>query len=432
MEDIHNEQEFKRCPGRGICRKKPSGGSGRNCIIKNENNVLPFTKEDKISVFGRPQLEYYRSGTGSGGAVQVEYATNIIDGFRKSGLQLNETLAEDYVEWLKDHPFDNGGGGWAAEPWFQKDMDITAEYAKKQAEVSNKAVYIVGRTAGEDKDNYNGAGSYLLTEEEIANIKNITEAFEDVVVVLNVSNIIDMKWMNNPQFNGKIKAVVYVWSGGMEGGNAVADVLSGKETPSGKLPDTIAENLEDYPSADNFGNPLTNLYQEDIYVGYRYFETFAPEKVMFEFGYGISYTTFDMETVSAKETGGEIQLQVKVTNTGDRYSGKEVVQVYYSAPQGKLGKPVKELCAYAKTEKLAPKESQTVELSFAVKDMASYDDSNATGHKSCYVLEAGDYVIYVGNSVRNVKEVYTYSLEDLKVTEQLSEICCPDDENLTI
>lgn len=100
------------------------------------------------------------------------------------------------------------------------------------------------------------------------------------------------------------------------------------------------------------------MYQEDIYVGYRYFETFAPEKVMFEFGYGISYTTFDMETVSAKETGGEIQLQVKVTNTGDRYSGKEVVQVYYSAPQGKLGKPVKELCAYAKTEKLAPKESR--------------------------------------------------------------------------
>lgn len=425
-------RNLKGVPVEGFAEKSRQAAVEGIVLLKNENNVLPFTKEDKISVFGRPQLEYYRSGTGSGGAVQVEYATNIIDGFRKSGLQLNETLAEDYVEWLKDYPFDNGGGGWAAEPWFQKDMDITAEYAKKQAAVSNKAVYIVGRTAGEDKDNYNGAGSYLLTEEEIANIKNITEAFEDVVVVLNVSNIIDMKWMNNPQFNGKIKAVVYVWSGGMEGGNAVADVLSGKETPSGKLPDTIAFHLEDYPSADNFGNPLTNLYQEDIYVGYRYFETFAPEKVMFEFGYGISYTTFDMETVSAKEAGGEIQLQVKVTNTGDRYSGKEVVQVYYSAPQGKLGKPVKELCAYAKTEKLAPKESQTVELSFAVKDMASYDDSNATGHKSCYALEAGDYVIYVGNSVRNVKEVYTYSLEDLQVTEQLTEICCPDDENLTI
>ena len=127
----------------------------------------------------------------------------------------------------------------------------------------------------------------------------------------------------------------------MEGGNAVVDVLSGKETPSGKLPDTIAENLEDYPSADNFGDPLTNLYQEDIYVGYRYFETFAPEKVMFEFGYGISYTTFDIETLSAEAEGDEIKIQVKVTNSGNKYSGKEVVQVYYSAPQGNLGKPAK-------------------------------------------------------------------------------------------
>ena len=206
----------------------------------------------------------------------------------------------------------------------------------------------------------------------------------------------------------------------MEGGNAVADVLSGKETPSGKLPDTIAENLEDYPSNDNFGDPLTNLYQEDIYVGYRYFETFAPEKVMFEFGYGISYTTFDIETVSAKEDAGKIKLEVKVTNTGDKFAGKEVVQVYYSAPQGKLGKPVKELVAYAKTDKLAPKESQTLSIEFNVNDMTSYDDSGATGHKSCYVLEAGDYVIYVVNSVRNVKDVLTYKLDELKVVEELS------------
>ena len=160
-------RNLKGVPVEGFAEKSRQAAVEGIVLLKNENNVLPFTKEDKISVFGRPQLEYYRSGTGSGGAVQVEYATNIIDGFRKSGLQLNETLAEDYVEWLKDHPFDNGGGGWAAEPWFQKDMDITAEYAKKQAEVSNKAVYIVGRTAGEDKDNYNGAGSYLLTEEEL-------------------------------------------------------------------------------------------------------------------------------------------------------------------------------------------------------------------------------------------------------------------------
>ena len=423
---------LKGVPVEGFAKKSREAAAEGIVLLRNEDNVLPFTKEDKISVFGRPQIEYYRSGTGSGGAVQVEYATNILDGFKNSHLNINEDLVKDYQEWLKDHPFDNGGGGWACEPWFQKDMDITVPYAKEQAAKSNKAVYIVGRTAGEDKDNYNGAGSYLLTDEEISNIKNITEAFEDVVVVLNTSNIIDMKWMNESQFNGHIKSVAYVWSGGMEGGNAVVDALSGCVTPSGKLPDTIAFNLEDYPSDENFGNPLTNLYKEDIYVGYRYFETFAPEKVMFEFGYGLSYTTFNIETVSAKEEDGKIKLQVKVTNTGDTYSGKEVVQAYYSAPQGNLGKPVKELCAYAKTENLAPKESQVVELEVAIKDMASYDDSGVTGHKSCYVLEAGDYNIFVGNSVRNVEKVYTHSIEQLEVVEQLSEVCCPNDENLTI
>lgn len=423
---------LKGVPVEGFAKKSREAAAEGIVLLRNEDNVLPFTKEDKISVFGRPQIEYYRSGTGSGGAVQVEYATNILDGFKNNHLNINEDLVKDYQEWLKDHPFDNGGGGWACEPWFQKDMDITIPYAKEQAAKSNKAVYIVGRTAGEDKDNYNGAGSYLLTDEEISNIKNITEVFEDVVVVLNTSNIIDMKWMNDSQFNGHIKSVVYVWSGGMEGGNAVGDALSGCVTPSGKLPDTIAFNLEDYPSDENFGNPLTNLYKEDIYVGYRYFETFAPEKVMFEFGYGLSYTTFDIETVSVKEEDGKIKLQVKVTNTGDTYSGKEVVQVYYSAPQGNLGKPVKELCAYAKTEKLAPKASQVVELEVAIKDMASYDDSGVTGHKSCYVLEAGDYNIFVGNSVRNVEKVYTHSIEQLEVVEQLSEVCCPNDENLTI
>lgn len=423
---------LKGVPVEGFAKKSREAAAEGIVLLRNEDNVLPFTKEDKISVFGRPQIEYYRSGTGSGGAVQVEYATNILDGFKNSHLNINEDLVKDYQEWIKDHPFDNGGGGWACEPWFQKDMDITVPYAKEQAAKSNKAVYIVGRTAGEDKDNYNGAGSYLLTDEEISNIKNITEAFEDVVVVLNTSNIIDMKWMNDSQFNGHIKSVAYVWSGGMEGGNAVVDALSGCVTPSGKLPDTIAFNLEDYPSDENFGNPLTNLYKEDIYVGYRYFETFAPEKVMFEFGYGLSYTTFDIETVSVKEEDGKIKLQVKVTNTGDTYSGKEVVQAYYSAPQGNLGKPVKELCAYAKTENLAPKASQVVELEVAIKDMASYDDSGVTGHKSCYVLEAGDYNIFVGNSVRNVEKVYTHSIEQLEVVEQLSEVCCPNDENLTI
>lgn len=426
------EKSLKGVPVEGFTKKSRQAAAEGIVLLKNEDNILPFTKEDKISVFGRPQLDYYRSGTGSGGAVNVEYAKNIIDGFKSSNLSINEELVTDYVNWIKDHPFDNGGGGWACEPWFQKDMDISVEYAKKQAETTNKAVYIIGRTAGEDKDNYNGAGSYLLTDEEKENLKNITEAFDDVCVILNVSNIVDVKWINNEEFKGHIKAALFVWQGGMEGGDAVVDVLSGKETPSGKMPDTVAFNLEDYPSFENFGNQFTNLYKEDIYVGYRYFETFAPDKVVYEFGYGLSYTTFNIETLSAKADNRKISLEIKVTNTGDRYSGKEVVQVYCKAPQGKLGKPAKVLCGYEKTKCLNPGESQIIKIDVDEYSMASYDDSGVTGHKSCYVLEAGDYEILVGNSVKKCESVFTYQLDDIVVVEQLSEVMCPDDDNLTI
>ncbi len=423
---------LKGVPVAGFAEKSREAAVEGIVLLKNENKVLPLTESDKVSVFGRPMIEYYRSGTGSGGAVNVEYATNILDGFNDSNLNINQDIVNDYKEWLKDHPFDNGGGGWAAEPWFQRDMEITPDYAKVQSEKTNKAVYIIGRTAGEDKDNFAWDGSYLLTQEEKSNLKSITDAFEDVCVVLNVSNTIDMKWIDDEQYNGKIKSVIIVWQGGMEGGNAVVDVLSGKKSPSGKLPDTIAYDIEDYPSTANFGNPLTNLYKEDIYVGYRYFETFAPDKVLYEFGYGLSYTTFDIQTISAVADENNVEIEVKVTNNGDTYTGKEVVQVYYEAPQGQLGKPARQLVAYQKTKELAPGESQNVKITFAVNAMASYDDSNATGNKSCYVLEAGEYNIYVGNSVRNNSLEFTYKLDELKVVEQLSEIACPNDDNLEI
>lgn len=401
-------------------------------LLKNDGNILPLTEQDRISVFGRPQIEYYRSGTGSGGAVNVEYSTNILDGFENSNLTINRQLVEDYKNWIKENPFDNGGGGWACEPWFQKDMPISAEYAKKQAESTNKAVYILGRTAGEDKDNANWAGSYLLTDEEKDNLKNITEAFENVCVVLNVSNIIDLKWIEDEQYKGHIKAVVIVWQGGMEGGNAVVDILSGKENPSGKMPDTVAYSIEDYPANDNFGNEFKNLYKEDIYVGYRYFETFAPDKVQFEFGYGLSYTDFSIETVEAQVDDKNVSLAIKVTNIGDKYVGKEVVQVYYEAPQGELGKPARQLCAYEKTKNLKPGQSQILNINFELEQLASYDDSGITGHKSCYVLEAGEYNFYVGNSVKNNNLVLTHVLNELIVVEQLREAACPNDDELVL
>ena len=432
------------------CRAAAAEGA---VLLKNEGHMFPLKKEEMVSVFGRCQFETYRSGTGSGGAVNVPYAVNIYDGMRESGsFTLNEELADIYRAWLKDHPFDNGGGGWAAEPWHQKEMVITEEIAAATAEKSEKAIFIIGRTAGEDKDYANEAGSYLLTPEELENLKVLTAHFEQVAVLLNVSNIIDMSWLKNPVYKDHIRSVLYIWQGGMESGNAVADVLSGKVSPSGKLTDTIACSLADYPAANDFGDTVRNFYTEDIYVGYRYFETFCPEKVMYEFGFGLSYSKFDIEILKAETVteeskiggawgshgvsidngtcaGKEVQITICVKNTGD-CRGKEVVQVYVQAPQGKLGKPARELKAFAKTKELAPGEKQKMTLHIPVKNLASYDDSGVAGHKSCYVSEAGAYVFHVGNSVRNTKIADVdgkgaYIVKELCVTEALQEALAP-------
>ncbi len=404
-------------------------------LIKNENNMLPIHAQEVLSVFGRCQINYYRSGTGSGGAVNVLYSVNALEGLRKNDkMTVNETLAEVYEKWVAEHPFDNGGGGWAAEPWFQQEMVLTDELVQGARSASDKAVIIIGRTAGEDKDNAELEGSYLLTQNEKDMLLKVTKYFEKVIVVLNVANSIDMSWMENEAYVNPIQAVLYAWQGGIEGGNALADVLSGDVTPSGKLTDTIAFDLKSYPTYTNFGSKEKNEYQEDIYVGYRYFETFNPEAVQFEFGYGLSYTTFEIETIDGQAVGEgadtQLVLQIKVTNTGDTYSGKEVVQVYYGAPQGQLGKPVKQLGTFAKTKVLQPGESEILTLELPLKRMASYDDGGYTGHKSCYVLEPGDYTIYVGNSVKwankiEIQNKATYFLDSLLVVETLEEAIAP-------
>lgn len=406
-------------------------------LLKNDGQVLPIVNGERISVFGRTQVNYYRSGTGSGGSVNVAYTTNLLQGLRnKKDIQVNEHLASVYEKWIGQHPFDNGGGGWAAEPWHQKEMPLTDELVKEARSRSDKAIVVIGRTAGEDQDNANEPGSYLLTPEEKAMLKAVTAHFEQTAVVLNVSNIIDMSWMYDKSYANPIPCVIYAWQGGMEGGNAIADVLVGEVTPSGKLTDTIAYSIDDYPSTRNYGDEKKNLYREDIYVGYRYFETFCPDKVQFEFGYGLSYTTFKMEPEAAKIThAGEteyLEISVTVTNTGSVFAGKEVVQVYYEAPQGKLGKAAKALAAFGKTRSLQPGESQTVTVRFPVDSMASYDDGGVTGHPSAYVLEAGTYRLFVGSSVKQLVEAGVegqggYAVETLRIVEQLQEALAPNE-----
>lgn len=389
-------------------------------LLRNEEKALPVKPGETLSIFGRIQFHYQKSGTGSGGMVNAPYVVNIVDGLRAcSTINLNQNLVDIYEKWIVENPYDVGEG-WAQEPWCQKEMPVTEELAASAAANSDMALVIIGRAAGEDKDNSPTEGSYLLTKEEEQMLSNVCKCFSRVAVVLNVGNIIDMNWVE--QY--KPQAVLYAWQGGMEGGNGVADVLTGKVNPCGKLSDTIAQDIQDYPSTAYFGDEARNCYMEDIYVGYRYFETMAGDKVKYPFGYGLSYTQFSCQVTSFRADREQVSLIARVTNTGDG-AGKEVVQVYCNPPQGVLGKPVRNLVRFAKTGILEPGDSTELPISFSVEELASYDDGGKTGHKACFVLEAGIYGIYVGSDVRSAALVGEFTMDALEVTEECAEAAAP-------
>lgn len=389
-------------------------------MLKNDNNALPLDIDKEVAVFGRIQFHYYKSGTGSGGMVNVTKVVNILDGLIDNGVKVNEKLLDTYRKWDKENPFDLGEG-WGGEPWSQKEMPLDEGLVKETAKSCETAIVIIGRTAGEEQDNRLEAGSYLLSDDEIAMLTVVREHFKKVVLLLNVGNIIDMTDINRIAPD----SVLYVWQGGMTGGKGTADVLIGKVSPSGKLPDTIAYKVSDYPSDANFGREENrDIYAEDIYVGYRYFETFAKEKVLYPFGFGLSYTAFEIKTEKAEITEGAVKLSVSVKNIGS-YRGKEVIEVYCEAPQGRLGKAARVLCGFEKTKELVPQEKQVVEIAVDIAKLASYDDSGVTGNKSCYVLEAGEYKFYVGSDVRSAEYACSFEQGEDLVTERLTQSLAP-------
>lgn len=388
-------------------------------MLKNDNNALPLDKEHTVAVFGRIQLNYYKSGTGSGGMVNVTKVVNITEGLCHCGVKLHKELLDTYVKWNEENPFDLGSG-WGDEPWSQKEMPLSDELVEKVSGECATAVVVIGRTAGEEQDNRMEPGSFMLSDGEKEMLSKVRGAFDKVVVLLNVGNIMDMSFFDQCVPD----ALLYVWQGGMTGGTGTARVLCGELSPSGKMPDTIAYSIEDYPSHSNFGDKNRNYYKEDIYVGYRYFETFARNKVRYPFGFGLSYTTFDISLVKASESESSVKLVFSVKNTGE-YDGKEVVQVYCSAPQGKLGKPARVLCGYEKTETLASGESQELTIEIPFDSFASYDDSGATGNPYCYVLEEGEYGIYAGSDVRSAEKVYSFTVQQTKVTEKCTQAMAP-------
>src|SRR5690554_1465210 len=388
-------------------------------LLKNDNNVLPLINE-KVAIFGRIQTSYYKSGTGSGGLVNVTDVPSFIEAAHENPrIDINKEVELLYKNWVSENPFNAGNGMWASEPWSQEEMPISLEQISKLKRNNETAIMIIGRTAGEDRDNYYGKGSYLLTEIEYDVIKNLKQVYEKVVVVLNVGNVIDLNFVEELS----IDSLLIAWHGGQDGARATMDILSGYINPSGKLPATIVKDLDKYPASKTFGDKERVEYIEDIYVGYRYFETFNKEDVIYPFGYGLSYTQFQMKLLSAFKNNDEISLKIEVENTG-KISGKEVVQIYYEAPQGLLGKPKRALIAFAKTKLLEPNEKELIEISFEINNMKSYDDKGLINQFS-YVLEKGAYHIYFGTSVRDLELGYTYNLEDNVIVEELSEALAP-------
>lgn len=411
-------------------------------LLKNEGDLLPLKAGSKVALFGKGSFDYVKGGGGSGD-VTVSYVHNLYDGLKmQDTVSIFEPLADFYRQNVKEQ-YENGSApGMTVEP------ELKAELLEEAAAFADTAIYVLSRFSGEGWDRssieYNGEynpwesetsmpkisekifpdGDFYLTKEEKEVLSQIKSRFDRIVVVLNIGGIIDTSWIKE---DDKLQSALLIWQGGMEGGLAAAEILTGKCNPSGKLPDSFAAKVEDYPSTEGFHESVEYVdYTEDIYVGYRYFETItgAAEKVCYPFGFGLSYTQFAIEVQKAYEENSQIKVMVQVTNTG-KVAGKEVVQVYYSAPQGCLKKPAIELAAFAKTRQLLPGESQTLVLEFAKEDMASFDDLGKIA-KSAYVLEKGIYEIYVGNSVRDVKKIdLVITLDQDQVVKQLSSKAAP-------
>ena len=425
-------------------------------LLKNENNVLPLAAGSKVALFGKGTFDYVKGGGGSGD-VTVAYTHNLYEGLslQKDKISIFEELCDYYRKDIEEQYKNGNVPGMTIEP------NVPNELLQKAKAYTDTAIITICRYSGEgwdrksviDPDNkalwdYERKmteksaeifkdGDFCLSVKEKEMVDAVKTNFKNVIVILNVGGMVDTSWF---AYDPKIQSALLALQGGMEGGLAAAELLVGDGNPSGKTVDTFARTLDDYPSTHNFHESRDYVdYTDDIYVGYRYFETIpgAAEKVVYPFGYGLSYTTFDVETVSAgilqpSHTANSqsaphdavshtdtLYVRVRVTNTGKR-AGKEVVQVYAAKPQGKLGKPAKELVAFEKTRELLSGESQIMTLTWSINDMASYDDLGKI-QKSAYVLEAGSYDIYVGTSVRDVQKAdYSYILDEDIITEQLS------------
>lgn len=386
---------------------------GDSCVLVKNDRVLPLKSDAKISLFGRAQMELYYCGTGSGGMVNLPYVVQLTEALEKKRT-INQHLVKIYQDYIETSPFDKGQG-WAQEPWSQVEMPLDEATVKTARVQSDVAVMVIGRSAGEDKDAAAQPGSYYLTPVEQENMKLISAHFDQVAVVLNVGNIIETDY----SAYGDPGAILYAWHGGCESGNGYADVLCGEVNPSGSLPDTVGITLEANSSNPYFGGTEENFYGEDIFVGYRYAETFAPESVLYPFGFGLSYTEFTLTPGEITQNGGDISATVTVKNTG-KLPGKKSVQLYVEAPNGMLGKAKRVLCGFGKTKVLPVDGEETLSISTKEWYFSSYDDQ-----KFHSVLESGTYTFVAGFDVRNCQAVGRISYQEDKILEKLTQSLAP-------
>ena len=416
-QELHKQALGKPEPRKEMSDACRRAGAEGTVLLKNDG-MLPLSKTGSTAFFGRVQRDYFYVGYGSGGDVNPDYLVSPMDALEARGdIAYDKALADRYRLWCQANvpPVMD----WAQWPTCHPEMALSEEVVRAAAQRNDAAVVILGRAMGEAMDNRPEPGGYYLTEAEKALVAQVTAAFRKVCVVVDAGNIMDLSWVEEYP----IGALLYAFQGGMESGNALIDVLYGDAQPGGRLTDTVPRHYEDAPSYGHFGGEDFNEYREDIYVGYRYYETFAQDKVLYPFGFGLSYTTFRVESAAAAwHTSWDLRIQV--TNTGSR-PGRQVVQVYVEAPQGKLGKAARVLADYWKTPELAPGQSAAVSLWIDLESLASFDDSGVTGHPYAYVLEAGTYRLYVGTDVRSAGLAGRLFVEEQVLTAQLESQCSP-------
>jgi beta-glucosidase len=401
-------------------------------VLLENDGVLPI-KPGKIALYGAGAKRTIKGGTGSG-EVNERHSISILEGLEKAGFTIttmkwindyerlyNKSLNEYREEMSKKTSVFNPNRASEA-----MEIQFSYPYGRKITDddinlsETDTCIYVFARQSGEGSDRKLNNNDYNLSESEMENIRKCAETYNKTIVVINVGSTFDLSFMDD--ISG-INALIYFCQQGMEGGIAFADIISGRVSPSGKLVDTWPKKYDDIPFAREYSYLNDNLeneyYKEGIYVGYRYFDTFNIEP-KYEFGYGLSYTDFDISFIDAEIDGINVKIKVKVTNTGNEFSGKEVVQLYISCPQNKLKKEYQRLAAFSKTRELKPGESQEIEMVIDITSLKSYDKENGS-----FILEKGDYIVRIGNSSRNTEPCLVLALDKNVVLSRHENICEP-------